>query len=134
MTSIPPQPPGSMGVPLIGETLGFITNVFRFLEVRQKRYGNVFKSHVLGRKIVFLAGTQGAEAFYNTENITRSDAHPFPLVDLFGGINMEMYDGPKHFALKSMALTAFDHAAISEYLPDMQRLIESTLERLSNLP
>src|SRR5688572_28696370 len=130
-TSIRPQPPGSMGLPLIGETLGFITNVFRFLEVRQKRYGNVFKSQVLGRRIVFLAGTDGAEAFYNSENISRSDAHPFPLVDLFGGINMEMYDGPKHVALKTMALTAFDHAAISGYLPDMPRLIESTLSRLA---
>lgn len=120
-----------MGLPIAGETLAFISNVFRFLEDRQKRYGNVFKSNVLGRKIVFLAGTEGAEAFYNVENISRSDAHPFPLVDLFGGINMEMYDGPKHFALKSMALTAFDHAAISQYLPDMQRLIESALSRLA---
>src|SRR5439155_15340460 len=90
-----------------------------------------FKSNVLGRNIVFLAGTVGAEAFYS-ENITRSDAHPFPLVDLFGGINMEMVDGPKHFALKSMALTAFDHAAIAGYLPDMQRIIESALSRLAS--
>src|SRR5439155_22193555 len=102
-----------------------------FLNDRQRRYGNVFKSNVLGRKSVFLAGTEGAEAFYNAENICRSDAHPFPLVDLFGGINMEMYDGAKHFALKSMALTAFDHAAIAGYLPDMQRLIESALSRLA---
>lgn len=120
-----------MGLPLVGETLAFTSNVFRFLEDRQKRYGNVFKSNVLGRKIVFLSGMEGAEAFYNAENISRTDAHPFPLVDLFGGINMEMYDGPKHFALKSMALTAFDHAAISQYLPDMQRLIESALSRLA---
>lgn len=122
-----------MGLPVAGETLAFIGNAFGFLEDRQKRYGNVFKSNVLGRRIVFLAGTEGAEAFYGSENISRSDAHPFPLVDLFGGINMEMYDGPKHFALKSMALTAFDHAAIAGYLPDMQRLIESTLSRLSGV-
>ena len=45
-------------------------------------------------RIVFLAGTEGAEKFYDGENISRADAHPFPLVDLFGGENMEMYDGP----------------------------------------
>lgn len=125
------QPPGSMGWPVAGETLAFLANMYRFLDDRQKRHGDVFKSNVLGRKIVFLAGTEGSEAFYSTENITRSDAHPFPLVDLFGGINMEMYDGPKHVALKSMALTAFDHAAIAGYLPDMQRLIEAALSRLA---
>jgi cytochrome P450 len=93
----------------------------------------VFKSSVFGRKVVFLAGTGRAEAFYTPENISRADAHPFPLVDLFGGINMEMYDGPRHVALKSMALTAFDHAAIESYLPEMQRLIDDTLARLSQL-
>src|SRR5438132_638035 len=42
-------PPGNMGLPLIGETLSFINNVFGFLETRQKRYGNIFKSSVLRR-------------------------------------------------------------------------------------
>ena len=125
------RPPGSMGLPLIGETPAFLANLFRFLEVRRRRYGNVFKSSALGRKIVFLAGTEGAEAFYDPANISRADAHPFPLVDMFGGINMEMYDGPRHLALKSMALSAFDHAAIAGYLPDIQGLVESTLARLS---
>jgi cytochrome P450 len=120
-----------MGLPLIGETPAFLANLFRFLEVRQRRYGNVFKSSALGRKIVFLAGIEGAEAFYDPGNISRADAHPFPLVNMFGGINMEMYDGPRHLALKSMALSAFDHAAIAEYLPGIQRLVESTLARLS---
>lgn len=123
--------PGRLGMPFLGETLAFLNNMFRFLEDRQKRYGNVFKSRLLGRNIVFLAGAKGAEAFYDSQNISRADAHPFPLVDLFGGINMEMYDGPKHFALKSMALTAFDDAAIASYLPNMQQLIETTLTRLS---
>ena len=120
-----------MGLPAVGETLPFLRNLCGFLEDRQQRYGDVFKSRVLGRRVVFLAGTEGAEAFYDEENITRSDAHPFPLVDLFGGLNFEMYDGPRHLALKSIALTAFDHAAISGYLPDIQHLVESTLDRLS---
>ncbi len=125
------QVPGSLGLPVVGETLSFLSNIYRFMDDRQKRHGNIFKTNLLGKNIVFLAGVDGAEAFYNTENISRSDAHPFPLVDLFGGFNMEMYDGPKHFALKSMALTAFDHAAIAGYLPDMQQVIESALTRFA---
>src|SRR5436309_2536041 len=124
-------PPGSMGLPLIGETLSFIANPFRFLEVRRDRHGNVFKSFVLGRRIVFLAGTEGAEAFYDPANISRENAHFYQLADMFGGINMEMYDGPKHVALKTIALGAFDRAALTCYLPGMQRLIEATLSRLA---
>lgn len=121
-----------MGPPLLGETPAFLRNIFHFLDQRQRRHGNVFKSRVLGRRVVFLAGTEGAEAFYDSENISRADAHPYPFVDLFGGVNLEMYDGPRHFALKSMALTAFDLDAIAGYLPDMQRLIEAHLDRIAD--
>jgi cytochrome P450 len=120
-----------MGLPLLGETLAFVRNPFRFLEDRQGRHGNVFRSRVVGRKVVFLAGTEGAESFYDSENISRADAHPFLLVDMFGGINFEMYDGPRHLALKSIALTAFDRTAIAGYLPDMQTLVGETLARLA---
>lgn len=123
-----------MGLPLLGETSAFLKNPYHFLEIRQKRYGNIFKSHVFGRRIVFMSGTEAAEAFYNHDNISRENAHPFPLVRIFGGINMEMYDGPKHFALKSMALTAFDMNAIAGYLPDMQFIIKTKLERLARMP
>jgi cytochrome P450 len=126
-----PLPPGKLGLPLIGETLVFLRNPFAFLAERQRRHGDVFQSSVVGRRIVFLAGTTGAEAFYHPENITREGAHPFPFVDLFGGVNMEMYDGSRHQALKAMSLTAFDHAAIAGYLPDMQALIEAKLARLA---
>ena len=51
------------------------------------------------------------------------------LRELFGGINMNMFDGPRHANLKALALHAFDHAAIASYLPDMQTLVESTLAR-----
>jgi Cytochrome P450 len=68
-----------MGLPFLGETMAFGKNPFHFLEERQKRHGNVFKSSLFGRRIVFLAGTEGAEAFYNAQNISRADAHPSPL-------------------------------------------------------
>ena len=113
-------PPGRAGPPLVGETLAFLRNPFRFLEIRQQRYGDVFRSHVLGRPVVFLAGTEGAESFYDEENISRTDAHPYPLVDLFGGDNMEMLDGSRHLALKSAALTSFGDDAIED-LPRLRR-------------
>jgi cytochrome P450 len=120
-----------MGLPLVGETLAFLKNPFAFLEERRARHGKVFKSNIVGRKIIFVSGIEGAEAFYDPANISREDAHPFPLVDLFGGVNMEMYDGPRHLALKSMALESFDRAAIGGYLPDLQALIERTLAGLA---
>src|SRR5437764_653660 len=94
-------PPGRLGLPWLGETLALLRNPFAFLDVRQVRYGPVFKSRLLGRPTVFLGSAEGAAAFYDDANIGRDDAHPYPIVDLFGGVNMEMYDGPRHRALKA---------------------------------
>jgi retinoid hydroxylase len=118
-----------MGLPLVGETLTFVRNPYRFLEIRRDRYGDVFKSNVTGRRVVFLSGIAGASAFYDPANISREDAHPFLMTDMFGGTNLEMYDGPRHFALKTIALEAFDEAALAGYLPDIQLAIETWLER-----
>jgi retinoid hydroxylase len=127
-------PPGSMGVPVIGETPAFLRSPFRFLEDRQRRHGDVFRSRVLFRRVVFLAGIEGAEAFYDEDAITRTHAHPFPLVDLFGGDNMEMLDGAEHLTLKTAALGAFDHEAFAAYVPEVQAPIDRTLERIAAAP
>ncbi len=123
-----------MGPPLIGETLAFVRNPYRFLDVRRDRHGNIFKSAVAGRRVVFLAGLEGASAFYDPENIGREDAHPFFMTDMFGGTNFEMYDGPRHLGLKTIALEAFDKAALAGYLPDIQLTIEGWLERHADGP
>jgi cytochrome P450 len=124
-------PPGSLGPPLLGETLALIANPFGFLQARARRHGPIFKSRVLGQRVAFLSGLDGARAFYDEENVSRGSALPFPLLDLFGGANMQTLDGARHLALKTMAQASFDHAAIAGYLPDLQALIEATLARLA---
>ncbi|CAA6664967.1 unnamed protein product [Spirodela intermedia] len=56
-----PVPPGSMGLPWIGETHQFYSedpNVF--FASRQKRYGEIFKTHLLGCPCVMLASPEAA--------------------------------------------------------------------------
>ena len=60
MTRSPPLPPGRLGLPFLGESIAFMRSPFLFLDDRKRRYGNVFKSSVLGRDIVFMAGLNAA--------------------------------------------------------------------------
>ncbi|MEA2686251.1 MAG: retinoid hydroxylase, partial [Actinomycetota bacterium] len=71
MTTVPP---GRLGPPFVGQTLALVRNPFAFVERRHRRHGPVFKSRILGRTIVFLAGREGAEAFYDDAAISRQDA------------------------------------------------------------
>ena len=117
------EPPGRWGLPYVGRALTLQRNPFRFLEEGRRRHGNVFKARVLGRPVVFLSGTEGAEAFYEPGNISRAGGHPYPVADMFGGENMEMFDGPEHLAVKTAALRAFDRDAMAGYLVEIEALV-----------
>jgi cytochrome P450 len=123
-----------MGLPLLGETLAFARDPYRFLELRRERHGDVFATNLAGREVVVLSGLEGASAFYDPENISRDDAHPFLMTDMFGGANFEMYDGARHLALKTIAIGSFDRAALTGYLPDLQTAIETWFARMPLTP
>ena len=44
-----PLPPGSRGLPLLGETLEFLRSPHRFADTRLARFGKVYQSHLLGK-------------------------------------------------------------------------------------
>ncbi|XP_039015742.1 abscisic acid 8'-hydroxylase 3-like [Hibiscus syriacus] len=59
--------PGSLGWPVIGESLSFLSDfsspsgICSFMHKRQQRYGKVFKSFVLGRFTVFMTGREASK-------------------------------------------------------------------------
>jgi len=49
MATANPLPPGSNGLPLLGETLAFAKNPFDFIHQRRARFGDVFRTSILGK-------------------------------------------------------------------------------------
>jgi len=62
-----PLPPGSMGLPLLGETMSFIRDP-HFLEKRQNLYGQLFKSHIFGQPTIFLMGAEALQFIFSRES------------------------------------------------------------------
>ena len=50
------HPPGETGLPLIGETISFVKDMFGFMSERFDKHGPVFRSHILGNPTVFITG------------------------------------------------------------------------------
>jgi cytochrome P450 len=126
MTTIEtPQPPGSNGLPLLGETLTFAKNPFRFIEERLALHGRIFRSNVLGRKAVVVSGPEAAGAFIDPNVIMRDGAMPPHVQELFGGRSLPLLDGEVHGTRKKLVNAAFNRAAMAAYLP----IIEQTVER-----
>ena len=122
-------PPGSDGLPMLGETLSFIQDVFGFIRKRTERYGPVFRTRILGKPTVFISGPQLAEKWLDPALIERAGALPPNVLQLFGGDAniVPLLDGEAHRKRKQILLTAFSHEAIAAYLPWMQRTIEEHL-------
>jgi len=120
-----PLPPGHDGLPLVGETLSFAKNPFRFIEQRLALHGRIFRSNVLGRKAAVVSGPEAAGAFIDPNVIVREGAMPPHVQELFGGRSLPLLDGEVHSTRKKLVNSAFNRAAMAAYLP----IIEQTVER-----
>src|SRR5258708_19724110 len=119
-----PLPPGSSGLPLIGETLAFAKNPFRFIDERLARHGRIFRSRLLGRNAVVIAGPEAAGRFIDSRKVARNDSMPPHVQELFAGRSLPLLDGDAHRTRKSMVNQAFTRAALTAYLPQMQATID----------
>ncbi|MES1245997.1 MAG: cytochrome P450 [Acidobacteriota bacterium] len=122
-------PPGRSGLPLLGETIAFAKNPFGFIDQRLAAHGRVFRSHVLGRPTVVIAGPDAAGQFIDPELVMREGSMPPHVQELFGGRSLPLLDGEAHRARKSLVLQAFSRAALSSYVPAMQAIVERSFER-----
>ncbi|HEX4620027.1 MAG TPA: cytochrome P450, partial [Myxococcaceae bacterium] len=130
-TAEPSPPPGTNGLPLLGETLPFVRDIFGFIHQRTQRHGPVFRTRILGKPTVFISGPQTAEKWLDTRLIERHGAFPPNVLQLFGGDEniVPMLDGEAHQRRKRYLLSAFSAEAVAGYLPLVQRNVERVLEK-----
>lgn len=117
-------PPGNDGLPLVGETLRFAKNPFRFIDERLAAHGRIFRSRVLGRKTVVIAGADAAGKFIDGRNVMREGAMPPHVQELFGGRSLPLLDGDVHAERKRIILQAFTRPAMTAYLPIIEVCVE----------
>ena len=129
MATANPLPPGSNGLPLLGETIAFASNPFGFVSERCARHGDVFRTHILGKPTVFIAGPKRVGIWLDPAAVQREGAMPANLMALFGGSAdiVPLLDGEAHAQRKRSLLAAFAPEAIASYLPGLQQRIEARL-------
>ena len=122
-----PLPPGSTGLPLIGETLSFIDNTFGFISTRVREHGPVFRSSILGHPTAFLTGPDACEVWLDEDVIQRQGSFPSNVEALFAGTSLPLLDGAAHRIRKELVLSAFSRKALATYVPTLERLCEAAL-------
>ncbi|WP_083681022.1 cytochrome P450 [Archangium sp. Cb G35] len=124
-----PLPPGSSGLPLLGETLAFIRDSGKFLEERRRLHGDVFRSHVLGEPIVFLVGPEANRWIFAGENKYLRNRWHLSARKLLGKQSVAMINGSAHLDRRRLLAPHFTYATMRHFVPRIEALVHQHLEQ-----
>ncbi|XP_027092110.2 abscisic acid 8'-hydroxylase CYP707A1-like [Coffea arabica] len=125
-------PPGSMGWPCIGETLQLYSqdpNVF-FTD-RQRRYGEVFKTNILGCPSVMLASPDAARFVLVTKANLFKPTYPRCKEVLIGPSALFFHQGDYHMRLRKLVQSSLYPEAIRNLVNDVEAIAIATLESVA---
>ncbi|CAD5187715.1 unnamed protein product [Musa acuminata subsp. malaccensis] len=108
-----PLPPGSMGWPYIGETLQlYSNNPNAFFALKQKRYGPIFKTHILGCPCVMVSSPEAARFVLVTRAHLFKPTFPASKERMLGPQAIFFQQGDYHARLRRLVLRALMPDAI----------------------
>ncbi|GMN37626.1 hypothetical protein TIFTF001_006978 [Ficus carica] len=122
-------PPGSMGWPFIGETLQLYSqdpNIF--FASKQKRYGDVFKTHILGCRCVMLASPEAARFVLVTHPHLFKPTYPKSKERLIGPSALFFHQGVYHSQLRKLVQNSQSPNTLQKRVADIKALAISSLE------
>ncbi|XP_004499057.1 abscisic acid 8'-hydroxylase CYP707A1-like [Cicer arietinum] len=122
-------PPGSMGWPYIGQTLQLYSqdpNVFFF--TKQKRYGEIFKTKILGCPCVMLASPEAARFVLVTQAHLFKPTYPKSKERLIGPCALFFHQGEYHMRLRKLIQRSLSLHSLRNLVPHIQALAISTIK------
>ncbi|XP_052139818.1 cytochrome P450 90A4 [Oryza glaberrima] len=128
------MPPGSTGLPLIGETLRLISayktpNPEPFIDERVARHGGVFTTHVFGERTVFSADPAFNRLLLAAEGRAVHSSYPSSIATLLGARSLLLTRGAAHKRLHSLTLTRLGRPASPPLLAHIDRLVLATMRQ-----
>lgn len=127
-------PPGSLGLPFIGETLQLISayksdDPEPFIDRRVRRYGPIFTTHVFGEPTVFSADPEMNRFILLNEGKLFDCSYPGSISNLLGKHSLLLMKGSLHKRMHSFTMSFANSAIIKDHLlVDIDRLIRLNLD------
>ncbi|XP_065872264.1 abscisic acid 8'-hydroxylase CYP707A2-like [Euphorbia lathyris] len=123
-----PLPPGSLGYPYIGETFQLYSqNPNVFFTSKQKRYGSVFKTHILGCPCVMISSPEAAKFVLVTKAHLFKPTFPASKERMLGKQAIFFHQGDYHNKLRKIVLRAFAPQSIRNIIPEIESIAVQSL-------
>ncbi|ERN19107.1 hypothetical protein AMTRI_Chr10g7980 [Amborella trichopoda] len=133
-------PCGSVGWPLLGETLEFLSphpsnSIGGFLHEHCSRYGKVFKSHLFGSPTVVSCDQELNSFILQNEEKLFECSYPKAIHGILGKSSMLVVVGDTHKRLRGLALTLVNTSKSKlEYLNDIENTAKFIMESWREKP
>eukprot|EP00249_Psilotum_nudum_P003586 c17043_g1_i1 orf=705-2117(+) len=127
-------PPGSMGWPVIGETMEFLepesaTTRGTFIETHCLRYGKVFKSCLFGQRTIVSADPELNKFIIANEERLFQCSYPSTISGILGKWSMLVLVGEAHKKMRSIALKFMSFSKLKDFfLEDIEIHVRLILE------
>ncbi|EMS46312.1 Cytochrome P450 87A3 [Triticum urartu] len=117
-------PPGSMGIPIIGETLQFFApnptcGLSPFVRDRVRRYGSMFKTSIVGRPVVVSADPDVNHYVFQNEGKLFESWYPDTFTEIFGRDNVGSLHGFIYKYLKTLVLRLYGQENLKAMIFDL---------------
>jgi retinoid hydroxylase len=116
-----PLPPGTRGLPYVGETQHWARDPLRFAQERCHRYGPMFSTHLMGRPCAVMLGPEANRFMLSTHLHLFSSREGWTpsIISLIGG-GLSLLDEEPHRRHRAMIQPALHGAALEHYFALMQ--------------
>jgi len=124
-----PLPPGRLGLPILGETIPFLLDR-NFGDKREKQYGSIYKTKILGQKTVFMTGAEANKFILSShmDHFSWGQGWPSNFRNLLGR-SLFLQDGEEHQRNRKLLMPAFHGQALTHYLHTMEEMIRKYLHK-----
>ena len=125
-------PPGSFGLPLIGDTINFLRDS-QFAQKRHQQYGQIFKTSIFGQPTVFVCGQEANLFVLSNENQYFVVSWPPSTKALLGPLSLALQTGSDHQSRRKLLYQAFQPRALGGYIGGMETITQRYLQRWTQM-
>jgi retinoid hydroxylase len=120
-------PPGSYGLPFLGETVSWRRDPLKFLRRRYERYGQIFRSSIYGHREITMLGPDANRFILSThrDHFEWGGGYEIFLDRKLFSDNLFLQDGALHDRHRQMILPAFHGQALRSYFDTVAGLTRS---------
>lgn len=126
-------PPGSLGIPFIGQSLSLLRTMKantaeKWLEQRVKRYGPISKLSLFGTPTVFIHGQAANKFVFTADGSMISNQQPKSIRMILGDRNLLELSGEDHKRVRAALMSFLKPESLKQYIGKMDSEFRTHLE------